>query len=102
MDAYELQKAEASSFYIYKKGVNGFIRYRIGRAENEKIRQDVWRIIDVCLCDLHREVIRFISDRGADLEGAVWLMESRGHIGGGHGDEKWQEYLLFADSASDV
>lgn len=97
MAVYELRKAEDSSFYIYKKGVKGFIRYRIGRMINETIRQDVWRIIDVCLCDLHREVIRFISDRGADLEGAVWLMESRGHIGGGHGDEKWKEYLMFAD-----
>lgn len=94
---YELRKEEDSSFFIYSHGGQGSIRYRVGHTADEKIGLDVWRLIDVCLCDKTGNPIKYISRNGADLEGVVLLEDAPDHIGGIHGDEKGKEYMLFVE-----
>ncbi|MBE5783572.1 MAG: hypothetical protein E7329_09705 [Clostridiales bacterium] len=97
MPEYELRRKDHSSAWIYKHGIDGAIRYCIGHTADEKIRLNVWRLMDVCLCDKQGQPIKFISEKGADLEGVVLLEDAPDHIGGVHGDEIGEEYMLFVD-----
>ena len=94
---YTIMKVNDERFYIYKKGVNGYIRYTYAKQVNTNINLNTWRLYDIYLCDSNKTPLTPISDAGADLDGVVLLDGESDHIGGIHGDEQASEYFLFVD-----
>lgn len=94
---YSIAKVDDSTFYIYKKGVKGYIRYTYKRQTNSNINLDTWRLYEIQICDKSKTVLKTLSQAGADLEGVVLLNGEADHIGGIHGDEQSYEYFIFVN-----
>lgn len=95
--SYYVEKQTDGSLFLYKRGTNGYIRYRLGRSTDANINLDVWRLIDAYLCDADKTAKTAIFTQGMDVEGVVLLPDEGDHIGGVHGDEVMSEGMLFLD-----
>lgn len=94
---YNITKVDNTTLYIYKNGVKGYVRYTYKRHVNENINLDIWRLYEIQLCDTNKNVLKTLSQSGADLEGVVLLNGEADHVGGIHGDEQTTNYFLFVN-----
>lgn len=94
---YFISKVDSETLNIYKKGVNGYIKYQFGKHKSNLINLNTYRLLTIDLCDQNKNISKNISSIGFDLEGVVLLDGENDHIGGVHGDEVASAYYLFVD-----
>lgn len=94
---YIVSKESSEVMSIYKKGVNGYIKYRFGKHYDPSINLNTYRLLTIDLCDKSKNILKAISSIGFDNEGVVLLDGESDHVGGVHGDEVVSNYFLFVD-----
>lgn len=94
---YIVSRESSEVLNIYKKGVNGYIKYRFGKHVDSSINLNTYRLLTIDLCDTAKNITKAISTIGFDNEGVVLLDGDSDHLGGVHGDEVSSGYLLFVD-----
>lgn len=94
---YVVSRESSEVLNIYKKGANGYIKYKFGKHVDSSINLNTYRLLTIDLCDNSKNTLKAISTIGFDNEGVVLLDGDSDHLGGVHGDEVASSYYLFVD-----
>jgi hypothetical protein len=86
-----------TTFYIYKPGAKGCIRYEFGLHSVSGINLNTYRIKQITQCDKNKNPIRVITDVGHDVEGVVHVQGDSDYIGGPHGSEMTSVCNIFVN-----
>lgn len=94
---YMIEKVNDTSFYIYKPGTKGCIRYEFGLHSVSGLNLNTYRIKQIMQCDNNKNPIRVITDVGHDVEGVVHIEGHTDYLGGPHGYEVASGCNIFVD-----